>query len=76
MKDSMGVGGSYGEPYNPERGDANSVVEEWVAVGRFMAKENEKAMRDFSAVYFFACDPEDFTHAELIERKFLEKCPA
>jgi len=47
MKDSMGVGGSYGEPYNPERGDANSVVEEWVAVGRFMAKENEKAMRDF-----------------------------
>jgi len=35
-----------------------------------MAKENEKAMRDFSAVYFFACDPEDFTHTELIERKF------
>jgi len=29
-----------------------------------------------SAIFFLACDPEDFTRTELKERKFFEKWPA
>jgi hypothetical protein len=47
----------YREQYNPELTVANSVVEEWIAVGTFRAKEKEKATVEGKTVH-------DWTFAE------------